>query len=72
MGMYADVSLRLALTLTAVAIQNDRIQLAKGELGPELGRPASSSTYLSNTYGKFYCFYLLSYFCGANQQNKAS
>jgi hypothetical protein len=36
MGMYADASLAEALTLTAVAIQNDRIQLAAGELGPEL------------------------------------
>jgi hypothetical protein len=71
-GVYADVSLCLALTLTAVAIQNDRIQLATGELGPELDRQASSSTYLSNTYTKFYDFYVLSYFCGANQQNKAS
>ena len=71
MGMYADASLAEALTLTAVAIQNDRIQLATGELGPELDRPPSS-IYLSNTYSKFYGFYVLSYFCGANQQNKAS
>jgi hypothetical protein len=94
---------RQALVLTAVAIQNDRIQLATGELGPELARPPSSSIYLSNTYVKFHdkaglrparppgqtldlygkCsifsdrafpahIYVLSYFCGANQQIKAS
>ena len=69
MGMYADASLAEALTLTAVAIQNDRIQLAPGGLGPELIWLVLSSHYLPNTYGKFY---VLSYFCGANQQTKVS
>jgi hypothetical protein len=36
MVVYADASMRQAWVLTAVAIQNDRIQLAKSGLGPEL------------------------------------
>jgi hypothetical protein len=64
-----DVNFGEAWVLTAVSIQNDRIQLAKGELGPELIWQIPSSSYLPDTYGKFY---VLSYFCGANQQNKAS
>jgi len=39
--------------LTAVAIQNDRIQLALGELGPELIWYIPSSPYLPNTCGTF-------------------
>ncbi len=54
--------------LTAVAIQNDRIQLAAGGLGPGLIWPVPSSHYLPNTYGEFY---VLSYFCGANQQTNS-
>ncbi len=36
MGVYADALMREAWVLTAVAIQNDRIQLATSGLGPEL------------------------------------
>jgi len=35
-GVYADALMREAWVLTAVSIQNDRIQLATGGLGPEL------------------------------------